>query len=202
MGFLQARSLLLRKFGIHPGLDETVDFLLVDVVEGNVHVTDKVVTLLSGGLRRGAAADLLPGKHGLADVDAAVVDKGGLDHVVAACLEQSRDRVPKQVVADVSQMQGLVGVGRGELHHDVLPRGGKHAEILCKCDFAEQLIPVKVREKDIQEPLDAVVAGDLRDIGDQPVPYRRTGLLGCGSREPQQREYYEGEVTFELFPGN
>ncbi len=57
-------------------------------------------------------AELLPCQHAFADVDAAVVHEVGLDDPVAARLQNLRYRITEQVVADVPQVEGLVGVGR------------------------------------------------------------------------------------------
>ena len=46
-----------------------------------------MVTLLARGGRGSAVKELLPGQHGLADMDTAVVDQGGFDYLVACCLQ-------------------------------------------------------------------------------------------------------------------
>ena len=120
MGLLDERSLLLGLLlglvGTHAaslilGL-ELSHLLAIVLVEEHVEVADQVVTLLVGRLGRDAVAPLLPGQHRLADMDATVVDDIGLDHAVAIGLEDARQRPSEEVVAHVSQVEGLVGVGR------------------------------------------------------------------------------------------
>ena len=110
VSFLEARSLLLGLFLTHPACHQLLDFLLVDVVEGHIHVTDQMVALDAAGLRRCACSDFLPGKHRLADVDTPVVDKSRPDHIVSRSLEQPGDRISEKVVPDVSQVERLVRV--------------------------------------------------------------------------------------------
>ena len=81
-----------------------------DVVELDIAVSDEVVTLLTGTLRSGAGKRLLPCIHGFADMHAAVVDKRHLDDVVAAGLEQAGNGIAEEIVADVTEMERLVGV--------------------------------------------------------------------------------------------
>ena len=113
-------------------------------------------------------------------MDAAVVDDGGLDDVVAAGLQEPRDGVSEKVIADMPEMKGLVGVGRAELDHHVLPGGGKVAEIRGGDDLREKLVPVEVGEKNIQESFHAVEPADLRHVGHEPIAYRLAGVLGGG----------------------
>ena len=120
VGLLDERSLLLGLLlglvGTHAaslilGL-ELSHLLAIVLVEEHVEVADQVVALLVGRLGRDAVAPLLPGQHRLADMDATVVDDIGLDHAVAIGLEDARQRPSEEVVAHVSQVEGLVGVGR------------------------------------------------------------------------------------------
>ena len=50
-------------------------------------------------------------------MDASVVHDVGLYHLVAIGLHNLCQRPTQQVVADMSQVQGLVGVGRGIFYH-------------------------------------------------------------------------------------
>ena len=78
---------------------------------------DEVVAFHPGRLRGGAVSETLPGEHALADVHPAVVDQDGFDHPVPGGCEQPRHRDAQGRVAQVPQVQGLVGVGREILHH-------------------------------------------------------------------------------------
>ena len=111
VGLLHARSGLLGFVLAQALLHELSGLLLEQVAEGHVAVSHQVVPLLARGGRSGSVEELLPGQHGLADMDAAVVDQGGLDHLVAGGLQDVGYGCAQKVVAYVSQVQGLVGVG-------------------------------------------------------------------------------------------
>ncbi len=132
---------------------------------GHIAVSYQVVALFAGALRRGAVEAFFPGIHALADVHAAVVDDGALDNLVAAGLQDAGNAVSQKVVADMSQVQGLVGIGRRELHHDAFSRRRELAEGVIGRDALQGLVPVYRRERQVQEALHAVVGGDFRHIG-------------------------------------
>ena len=87
------------------------------LVKEHIEVTDEVVAFLSGRLGSHAFAPLLPGEHRLAYVYASVVDDVGLDHAVAAGLEYLGEAESEQVVTDMAQVEGFVGVGRRVFNH-------------------------------------------------------------------------------------
>src|SRR3989344_1504729 len=78
--------------------------------EQNVIVADKMVGFFLCLLRRFALAEFLVCKHGLADVDAAVVEKVCPQHLAAVCLKDVRDRHANRIVAQMAYVQWLVGV--------------------------------------------------------------------------------------------
>ena len=69
-----------------------------------------MVALLSGILRSDAVSGLEPCEHRLANMYSPVVHEGHFHHVVAACLEQPRNGIPEEIVPDVPEMEGLVGI--------------------------------------------------------------------------------------------
>ena len=93
VGFLQGRGGFLGLILGHPLLHELLDLSLVQLVEGHIAVAHKVVALDARGFRGLALELLLPCQHGLADVDAAVVDDRGLDDLVAAGFQQAGNAV-------------------------------------------------------------------------------------------------------------
>ena len=105
-------SIALRLFLALALCDELSDLLLVVAVEFHVVFSYQMVALHAARGGRFPTAELLPCQHAFADVDAAVVHEVGLDDPVAARLQNLRYRITEQVVADVPQVEGLVGVGR------------------------------------------------------------------------------------------
>ena len=71
-----------------------------------------MVAFLARRLRRLAIAKAQPCEHRLADMNTAVVDDIGLHHLPAVGLLNTRNRTAEEVVSYVSQMEGLVGIGR------------------------------------------------------------------------------------------
>ena len=120
MGFHDERCLvlgfLLSLFLVHALCDELcfqfVALLLIVFVEEHVEVTNEVVTLLVGRFGCDAVAPFDPSEHRLHDVYATVVDDIGLDDFVAVGLHDLREAPSEQVVAHVSEVKRLVGVGR------------------------------------------------------------------------------------------
>ncbi len=91
-------------------LHDFLQFGLIMLVEQHIEVTDKVVPLFPSLFGRNAVAPFLPCKHGFADVDTTVVDYVGLNHAVAACLQDFSQREPEKVVTHMPQVQGFVSV--------------------------------------------------------------------------------------------
>ena len=167
-----------------------------------IAVADEMVALDAGALRGLAVEELFPGVHRLADVDAAVVDERGLDDLVAAGLEQARDAVTEKVVADVAEMERLVGVRRGELHHDAAAGGRQLAEVRIRSDGGEHLIPVHGTEEDVQETADAVAGGDFGHVGLEPVADGGTDGRRGHTGHLHEREHDERVVAFKFLVGH
>ena len=89
-----------------------LNLLAVVLVEGHIVVANQVVALLAACLGCLAVAPFQPCQHRLADVYSAVVHDVGLDNAVAVCLHNLCKAPAQQVVAHVSQVERLVGVGR------------------------------------------------------------------------------------------
>ena len=87
VGFLHTRGGLFGLILAQALLHELRGLLLEHIAESNIAVAYQMVPLLAGGLRGGAVEELLPRKHRLAYMDAAVVDQGGLDDLVACGLQ-------------------------------------------------------------------------------------------------------------------
>ena len=81
--------------------------------------------------RRVAVAEPLVGKHGFADVDSPVVNQVDGDHVVPDPCQEFADGHPESIVADVSEMLGLVRIRGGIFHHDAAPCSFRQG-CLCK----------------------------------------------------------------------
>ena len=58
-----------------------------------------------------------PRQHRLADMNAAVIDDVGFHYAVAVGFDDVGQSEAKQVVAHMTEVQGLVCVGRGVLNH-------------------------------------------------------------------------------------
>ena len=106
------------------------------------------------------------------------------------------------MTADMAQVEGLVGVGRGELDHDALASGGKLSEILVRGDLGERFVPIDGGEGQIQESLHGVIGSDLGDIVHEPLTDGIARSVGGAVGDFQERESDEGIVTLELFTGN
>ena len=179
MGLLDGRGLFLGLVLAHSAVRQRLDFALVELVERHIAVADEVVALDAGALRGLPVEEFLPREHRLADVHAAVVDEGGLDDVVASGGEKAGNAVAEEVVADVAEVEGLVGVGRGEFDHHGLPGGGQLPEILRRGDIIEHFGPVKRRKDDVQESLDDIGRRHFGDILPQPGADLSRRLLGA-----------------------
>ena len=77
-----------------------------------------MVAFLAGRFGSHAVAPFLPGEHGLADMDTAVVYDVRLYHFIAVCLHDLGQAVTQQVVAYVSEVERLVGIGGRIFDHD------------------------------------------------------------------------------------
>ena len=183
-----------------PGGLERAQLLAVMLVEEHVEVAHEVVALLAGRLRRGALAPLLPREHGLADVDAAIVDDVRLDHPVAVGLEDAREAIAKQIVAHVAEVKGLVGVRRRVFDHDEgrLGRDGPCAERVVGMDRAECLHPAAAGDGEVEEAFDHVEVGHGGLVLAEVLADLAGRLFGRLPGYAQEGEDDEGEVALKL----
>ncbi len=168
---------------------------------GHVAVAYEMVALDAGTLGRGSVEEFLPGIHRFADMHAAVVYEGGFDDLVAGRLEKVGYAGTQEVVADMAQVEGLVGVGRREFHHDATARRRELSEALVGVDFLQGLAPIDVAEAYVEKALDRIESADLGAVGGKPSAY---GPGGCGRslmRNLQQRKNDQGIVSLEVFAG-
>ena len=157
-----------------------------------------MVALLPRGLRRLAVPALEPGQHRLADVDAAIVDQVDFQDAMTAGGEQLAHRPAQQVVADMAQMERLVGVRAGEFHHHGLARCGQLSEIGLRRDFRQIQSPVGPRKLDIEKSLHYIEPVHLRIVLLQPgtdLVRRRFRRLMA---RLEQRENHEGHIALKL----
>ena len=169
------------------------------LVEFHIIVSHKMVSLFAGTGRRFSVSVLEPSEHGLADVNSAVVHNVCLDDFRTVGLGYLRYGPAQQIIADVSEMQRLVCVGRRILHHDEwrLFRNGHKAITLVCIDFSEQFHPFGRSYDEVQKSLDHV------EIGHKACFFQiSTDFGGCflgflfGNAE--QGEHHQGEVAFKL----
>jgi len=93
-------------------------------------------------------------------VDTSVVDDVGLDDLIAVGLHDLREAPAQQVVAHVSQVEWLIGVGRRILnHHEWTALGSLLLTVLSVgVDVVEQADPSLWRNDEIKESLDHIEA--------------------------------------------
>ena len=136
-------------------------------------------------------------------MDASVVDDVGLDDAVAGGLQDAAQRVSEQVVADVAEVEGLVGVGRGVLyHHQGSVRGWREdAEVRVGGDAEELPGPVGGVDGEVEEALDDVVGADAVDVFYEPLADGLGGVFGLCLGGTQEGEDDHGVVAIEALAG-
>ena len=148
-----------------------------------------MVALDAGAFGRDAFAPLLPGQHALADVYSAVVDDVGLDHAVAAGLHQPRQREAEQIVADVAEVERLVGVGRRIFDHHQRRVGGGRGDAVARVrGLGKHAGPVALGQRQVQEAFDDLERGYLGQSLHDGGAYLGPGDVGRLLRQFQQRE--------------
>ena len=184
----------------HAFLHEVGHFGLEMLVEEHVEVADEMVALLAGLLGGDTVAPLLPGEHRLADVYAAVVDDVGLHHAVAARGEYLREAPSEQYVAEVAQVEGPVGVGRGVLHHDerTVGRGLADAVVGLRGYVLKHRRPEGRLYDDVEKSLDDIEAVDRRLVVDKPLAYLGACLLRALACGLDKREHHYCQIAFEF----
>ena len=87
------------------------------LIKSNIEVSYEVIALLTGTLGRNAIAPLLPCKHRFADVNTPIIYDIGLHHSLAVGCKDAGKAIPQQIVADMPQVQRLIGIGGRVLYH-------------------------------------------------------------------------------------
>lgn len=80
------------------------------LVESHVIVTDEMVTLFTAGLGSLTIAPFQPSEHRLTDMNTTVVDDIRLHYLIAVRLHDLRQRPTQQVVAHMTEVEGLVSI--------------------------------------------------------------------------------------------
>ncbi len=174
--------------------------LFIMLVEEHVEIAYQVVALLVGRLGRNTVAPLQPGQHRLADVDTAIVDDIGLDHLVAIGLHDLGERPTEEIVAHVAQVERLVGIGRGIFNHDerTLVRGLLLAPLRVGVNLSEQVEIGRGGNDEVEESLYHVETAHLRAVVLQPVADFRCRVLRFLMGEFQKRKHHQGEIALKV----
>ena len=166
MSFLDERSFLLGFFlslflthafaGVLCG--ELLHLLTIMLVEGHIIVADKMVALLTAGLRSLTVAIFQPCQHRLADMNTTVVHDIGLHNLIAVGLHDFGKRPSEQVVAHMSEVKRFVGVGRRILNHH---QGRVVVSLFLSVfrvgiDVRQQLKPCRLCNHEVEESLNHV----------------------------------------------
>ena len=136
-------------------------------------------------------------------MDATVVDDIGLHHLVAVGLHDFGQAEAQQVVAHVSQVQRLVGVGRGVLdHHQLAVVGGGSKAIIGRLgDMLEHAGPVGGLDGDIQEALNDVELLHDVAVGQHVLANLLRRHVGRLVRRLQEGEYHNRLVALKFLLG-
>ena len=134
-------------------------------------------------------------------MDAAVVHQVGLDDVMSVGLEYLRHGVAQQVVADMPQVQGFVGIGRRIFDHDRAPGGRGLPEIGIGSDLVKTRRPESAVEHEVQKTLDDIERLDFGDVGRHITADLGRSGFGRLAASSQQRKRHEGVIALELPAG-
>ena len=132
-------------------------------------------------------------------MNTAVVHQVRLDHVVAICFEDLRNRVAEQIVTNMTQVEGFVGVGRRVFDHHRTTRCIGLTELLIGAHFGKTLCPEIGRKRDVQEALNDVECAHFGVVSHDVFAYFGSGCFGRFAATSQQGEDNEGKVALELF---
>ena len=111
------------------------------LVELNIVVAHKVVTLNTCALRCCTITITQPRNHRLTDVDTTVVYKVCLDNLITVCSQNLRNRVTKKVVTDMTKVEWFVCVWRRVLNHNGLAIRLCYAIVLCCENLGKATLP-------------------------------------------------------------
>ena len=170
------------------------------LVERHVVVSDEVVALFARRFGSLAVAPLQPGQHTLTDMDAAVVHDIGLHHAIAVGSHDLCKRPAQQVVADVSQVERFVGVGRRIFYHDEGRVGSSLllAKLLVGVDVVEQSHPCLLGDDKVQKTFHNIVFGDVVAVLGQIGTYFLSGIFRFLFRHLEEWKDHQREVTLKV----
>ena len=144
--------------------------LVADIVLGH-----EMVGLLAQLDRISPVAPALPGQHRLADVDTPVIEQADLLDLGSSGRQQAAGRLAQGVVAQVTEVQGLVGVGAGEFDDDALALlAGGIAVIPALGGHGPQYLAADGRPVEAKQALADAQAG--LQAGQEIVMFRGAGL--------------------------
>ncbi len=130
-------------------------------------------------------------------MDPAIVDDLHPIHLVTSSLEDTADAVPEKVVAQVSEVERLVGVRGTVLYHHLLTSGGEREQILSG-GMVQELQPIAVRDHHVQKALHHVEPGHDGEFRLNELAEGGRGRLGTFAAHLQEWEHVDGDVTLEL----
>ena len=201
-GFLQHGAGGFGFFGVESIGHAFCHFRLERLVERDVVPAHKLVALFTGRCRRLTMSQFLPSHHGLADVDAAVVDDLDFLDVVAGGLEDAGHAVAQEVVPEVAQVQRFVGVGRAVFHHHLrLGACGSMAPIGKGQRLLERGVPARVGQGKVQESFHHVEAGNPVARFGEGLSQRFGGDMRGRPSHACEGEHHQGAVAFKLGAG-
>ena len=108
---------------------------------------------------------LLIGQHRLANVNTPVVNQTGFGNGETIGGQNAADRVAQKIIAQVAQMEWLVGVWRRKFDHHRLPVRPCYAEIRFGHNRVQCVHVGGVRQADVEKTLHHVEAADNRCVG-------------------------------------
>ena len=135
-------------------------------------------------------------------MNAAVVDKRSFYDIVPGRLEKARNAVAQKVVAYMPQVKGLVGIGRGELHHHTAPGRRQLTVIPGRKNLLKVLAPPDIAEAEVQEPLHRIESAEFGAVPNEPLPYLLRSDRGSFAGRFQERKYDQGIVALEVLAGH
>ncbi len=135
---------------------------------------------------------------------AAVVDDVRLDDAVAVGLHDLSQSPAQQVVADVAEVQGLVGIGAGVFYHHqrAVLRDGLEAEAGVLADGLEQGYPLLRTNAEVEEALhDVVCADDFWQSLHELLTYLLRRSVGSLVAHLGERKADDCQLSLKLWPG-
>ncbi len=133
-------------------------------------------------------------------MDAAVVDDVGLHHAVAARFEDLGEAVAEQVVAHVTQVKWLVGVGRRIFDHHERRFVGRFfdAVMIFGGNGLQHAVPEQRFDYQVEEALHHIEARHGGLVVHEPLADFGADGFGCFAGGFHPGEYHYGEISFKF----